>query len=294
MRIKIDVLNLSLQTRAGTDAETINTYAEEMKEGATFPPVNVVTDGVYYWLADGFHRVMASKQIGRESIEAIIHEGTEDDAILFGGTANNKQGKRPTRADVRHFMEMVWERRERIFGGTPTGGLFAQKCGIARATGCNFVKSMMPESETPSSRPFPTRVGANGKTYPTPPRKSEKILLSKIDSRKEINVKKDRFGTEIPKEIFDAFCNNDDIVELLSDIRDARSLLRTGFESQVECFKAIRQDALIHLNNAYNYVKAAFPFCVCRMCQGSGCQACHERGWQTEEEYERNPMEFKA
>ena len=39
---------------------------------------------------------------------------------------------------------------------------------------------------------------------------------------------------------------------------------------------------------------AAEPHCVCRMCQGQGCKACHGRGWQTEEEYKRNPKEFKA
>ena len=56
----------------------------------------------------------------------------------------------------------------------------------------------------------------------------------------------------------------------------------------------MRQDALVQLDNAYRFVSAAEPHCVCRMCQGTGCKACHERGWQTEEEYRRNPKEFKA
>ena len=34
MKIKIADLDLSLQTRAGTDAETIDNYAEAMAEGA--------------------------------------------------------------------------------------------------------------------------------------------------------------------------------------------------------------------------------------------------------------------
>ena len=50
----------------------------------------------------------------------------------------------------------------------------------------------------------------------------------------------------------------------------------------------------MNLNNAYNFVSAAEPHCVCRMCQGNGCKACHERGWQTEEEYKRNPKEFQV
>ncbi len=104
MKIKIADLDLSLQTRAGTDADTIKTYAEAMADGAQFPDVTVFTDGTKYWLADGFHRVMAAKQNGKAAISADVRKGTEDDAVVFGGTANNKQGKRPTRADVQHFL----------------------------------------------------------------------------------------------------------------------------------------------------------------------------------------------
>ena len=69
----------------------------------------------------------SGKQNGRTVIAADVRKGTEDDAVVFGGTANNKQGKRPTRADVQHFLQMVWDRREAIFGGTPTGGNLAEQ-----------------------------------------------------------------------------------------------------------------------------------------------------------------------
>ena len=103
----------------------------------------------------------------------------------------------------------------------------------------------------------------------------------------------DRFGTEIPIEINAAF-EQEELNEVIHNISDARVVLRSALEAGVESFKAVRQDALIQLNNAYNFVKSAKAHCVCRICQGNGCKACHERGWQTEEEYERNPKEFKA
>ena len=103
----------------------------------------------------------------------------------------------------------------------------------------------------------------------------------------------DRFGTEIPVEINAAF-EQDELNAVIRNISDARSVLRAALEDGLEAFKAVRQDALIQLNNAYNFVKSAKAHCVCRICQGNGCKACHERGWQTEEEYERNPKEFKA
>lgn len=170
------------------------------------------------------------------------------------------------------------------------------------------------------------RVGRDGKTYtvpmnmPTRPAKpangpcrhmdAEGFCTNKAnqgggfkcfpcDSREPITAKPahvvpvDRFGVEIPVEIGLAF-ELDDLNEVISSISDARSVLRSGLEGGVEAFKAVRQDALIQLNNAYSFVKSARAYCVCRMCQGQGCKACHERGWQTEEEYERNPKEFKA
>ena len=315
MKIKIDDLDLSLQTRSGTDAETINNYAEAMADGAQFPDVTVFTDGKHYWLADGFHRVMAAKQLGKKQISADIRKGTEDDAVVFGGTANNKQGKRPTRADVQHFLEMVWARREAIFGGTPTGGNFAEKCGVSRETGRKFVEEKLAAMPVAPVRPtanvgqLPTRpnapiqapkmpvrptqlVGANGKMYPVRPSMPVKGTGNVLKVQGHV-VPLDRFGVEIPVEINGAF-EQEELNEVIRNISDARSVLRSALEAGVEAFKAVRQDTLIQLNNAYSFVKSAKAHCVCRICQGNGCKACHERGWQTEEEYERNPKEFKA
>ena len=308
-KIKIADLDLSLQTRAGTDAETINTYAEAMADGAHFPEVTVFTDGTRYWLADGFHRVMAAKQNGKSTISADVRKGTEDDAVVFGGTANNKQGKRPTRADVQHFLQMVWERREAIFGGTPTGGNMAEKCGVSRETGRKFVDEMLAKMPSAPVRPtanvwqlpsretttveapkMPTRptqlVGANGKMYPVRP-------MPTRPERPVRQMPRDRYGVEIPVGIHAAF-EGGALADLLSTVSKARVTLRKAFEDGLPQFAAVRQDALVYLNNAYNFIAAAEPHCVCRMCQGNGCLACHERGWQTEEEYRRNPKEFQA
>ena len=310
MKIKIDELDLSLQTRAGTDAETIDNYAEAMADGATFPEVTVFTDGKRYWLADGFHRVMAAKQNGRTVIAADVRKGTEDDAVVFGGTANNKQGKRPTRADVQHFLQMVWDRREAIFGGTPTGGNLAEKCGVSRETGRKFVDEKLAEMPKAPVRPVakvgqlkapvrPTQlIGKDGKMYPVRPAapavpvRPSQPMPTRPDKRRHV-VPVDRYGTEIPVAINDAF-NGGVLADICSLISKARCALRKGMEDKLPQFAAVRQDALVQLDNAYRFVSAAEAHCVCRMCQGTGCKACHGRGWQTEEEYGRNPKEFKA
>lgn len=320
MKIKIADLDLTLQTRAGTDADTIRTYAEAMDDGAQFPDVTVFTDGETYWLADGFHRVLAAKSNGKTAISADVRKGTEDDAVVFGGTANNKQGKRPTMADVQHFLSMVWERREAIFGGTPTGGNLAERCGVSRATGERFVQRKLAEMPKAPVRPtaskiqskMPTRpthlVGANGRAYPVRPApkvaettsapvsptvSKTQLKMPPRPTRQHPVMPVDRYGTDIPVEMQEAF-EPSPLADILSCISKARVALRKGFEDKDPAFAAVRQDALVNLNNAYNFVNAAEPHCVCRMCQGTGCKACHGRGWQTEEEYGRNPKEFKA
>jgi hypothetical protein len=216
---------------------------------------------------------------------------------------------------VQHFLEMVWARREAIFGGTPTGGNFAEKCGVGQTTGVRFVQAKLAEMPVAPVNPtlpkvklptrpnapiqapkMPTRptqlVGANGKMYPVRPSMPVRESGNGLKAQGHV-VPLDRFGVEIPVEINGAF-EQEELNEVIRNISDARSVLRSALEAGVEAFKAVRQDALIQLNNAYSFVKSAKAHCVCRICQGNGCKACHERGWQTEEEYERNPKEFQA
>ena len=315
MRIRIDDLDMSLQTRCGTDIDTIGNYAEAMADGAQFPDVTVFTDGARYWLADGFHRVEAARRIGRTTVSADVRKGTEDDAVVFGGTANNKQGKRPTRADVQHFLEMVWERREAVFGGTPTGGNMAEKCGVSRGTATSFVNARLAEMQiAPVAAPVqieqvkrpvrPTRlIGSDGKAYPVRPvrpvRPSEPVAApvrppAPKGSSDIEDWPRDRYGVQIPQEILGAFADETarDVIE--SHLRHAKGLLKGALDEREPSAAHLRQSDLMEVENALRAVKAAKPHCVCRMCQGNGCKACRETGFQTEAQYGRNPREFRA
>ena len=45
------------QPRVAINQTTVEEYASDMKEGASFPPVLLFFDSTDYWLADGYHRV---------------------------------------------------------------------------------------------------------------------------------------------------------------------------------------------------------------------------------------------
>ena len=59
------VAHADIQPRLEIHQETFNEYAEEMRQGAKFPPIVVFRDDDRdsYWLADGFHRFAACDQL---------------------------------------------------------------------------------------------------------------------------------------------------------------------------------------------------------------------------------------
>jgi len=89
------------QSRVKIDENVVAQYADDILNGADFPPVVLFFDDTDYWLADGFHRYFANKRINAPSIKAEVIEGTVRDAILHGIQANNKHGLRPTNEDKR-------------------------------------------------------------------------------------------------------------------------------------------------------------------------------------------------
>ena len=59
----------------------------------------VFCDGTDYWLADGFHRLEAHRQVGFRDIEVDLKLGTKRGAILYAVGANASHGLRRTPAD---------------------------------------------------------------------------------------------------------------------------------------------------------------------------------------------------
>jgi len=101
------VMDLRCQPRKQVDPAVIDEYAESMKSGASFPPVTVFSDGQHRWLADGFHRVHAAKQMGALTIEADVRDGTIRDAILHAVGANADHGLRRKNDDKRRAVETL-------------------------------------------------------------------------------------------------------------------------------------------------------------------------------------------
>lgn len=115
MAVHIDKIRTDggTQARACLNEQTVAEYAETMQDPDTvFPPVTVYFDGSDYWLADGFHRLAAWRQIGRTEIPADIRQGDRRRAILHSVAANSAHGLRRTNEDKRRAVHTLLEDEE--------------------------------------------------------------------------------------------------------------------------------------------------------------------------------------
>ena len=127
------------QSRVEINNEAVSEYAEALKGGVQFPPVDVFFDGADYWLVDGFHRYHAHRSAGLSEIDAAIHNGTLRDAQLFSFGVNASHGLRRSNADKRKAVEFmlndaewsVWSDRE-----------IARQCCVSHVLVFNIRKSL--------------------------------------------------------------------------------------------------------------------------------------------------------
>lgn len=151
--------NGGTQTRVQLNAAAVKEYGEAMTEGVHFPPVTVFFDGADHWLADGFHRVQASMDIGALSIDAEIRPGNQRDAKLYSVGANAHHGLRRTNEDKRKAVHTLladtewaaWSDRE-----------IAKACVVSRSLVAEVRSSL-------AEKPVTTGLGEKpaGRTYKT-------------------------------------------------------------------------------------------------------------------------------
>jgi hypothetical protein len=77
--LPLALLRLDFQPEENIDYETVEAFAQRLRDGERIEPVRVFFDGQTYWLNDGFHRVFTARKLGIQQIEAEVHFGTYQD-----------------------------------------------------------------------------------------------------------------------------------------------------------------------------------------------------------------------
>lgn len=117
-----------VQSRAEMNEATVAEYADLINRGVELPPLEVFFDGSEYYLADGFHRYKAAKEVGQKKVKVIVHKGKIRDAIAFAAGANTKHGLPRTHADKRRAVTQIltikaWQKK--------SDSLVAEHCGVS-------------------------------------------------------------------------------------------------------------------------------------------------------------------
>jgi len=97
------------QIRLRKDPFTIKAYAEDLEDGAVFPPIDVYCEdnSERYILADGFHRLHAFVDTGRTEIQVNVFRGGMHEALIHALGANHSHGLRLTNADKRNAVAVA-------------------------------------------------------------------------------------------------------------------------------------------------------------------------------------------
>lgn len=104
------VLDPSTQIRSKTFMAMAREYREAMRAGAHFPPVTVAQVDPEdhergFVLIDGWHRVTATKELGRGTIDAVVAEGaTPEQYRWLAAQSNRTHGLRLDRKDRREVF----------------------------------------------------------------------------------------------------------------------------------------------------------------------------------------------
>lgn len=159
--LSLDAINIQggTQARVRTNDDAIESYAEEMNQGAIFPPIVVYFDGTTHWLADGFHRYLAAMRVGRESILAEINAGGRTDALRHALGANATNGVYRTNDDKRNAVEIALEEWPDL-----ANPVLAEICRVS----IELVRRRRTELMQSGKLARPERVtGRDGKEYPS-------------------------------------------------------------------------------------------------------------------------------
>lgn len=162
-----------LHPRAKLKEAAIDDYARVIKEGTELPPIVVFRDGDKHYLADGRHRLEATRRIGRSQIVADVRRGGQREALLHAVGANAEHGLRRTNADKRKAVQLLLDDPEWREWSVKQ---IAKACNVSWDLVGSVRKAYLPETEDGKRRVkrgksvYDQKVGKRKRKPKPPPR----------------------------------------------------------------------------------------------------------------------------
>lgn len=154
--IKDLIVDEGIQPRENLKPHVVKRYAEAIENGAKMPPVDVFDTGVSRYVAGGFHRHEAYKQLGKKSVVCRVHQGTYEQAALFA-IGDNNHGE-PYTNEEKNINVL------KVIRGAETSGWTDRRIAAFVGVSHTFVRQIrLTVLETVSNTQ--PRIGADGRQY---------------------------------------------------------------------------------------------------------------------------------
>lgn len=289
------------QARVRINDESIKEYIEAYREGANFPPVVCYFDGKEYWLADGFHRVLAAKQAGYTDIAVDVQRGTKEDAKWHAAGANVSHGIRRTNADKRKAVEFALAVHPEY-----TSRAIAKHVGVGHTVVDDIRNQLASDANSTnlidSINKVEKRIGADGKSYPVkreipppPPDPNEPPENKNAGSQLADSANStpppppppkpprilDEIGNDVPERCQELWTRRQEAQDILTAVSRLRSAIQKAREDRDPLWAEVRLDsAEAEASTLYNTLAQLKPYAVCAYCGGmtAECRACKGRG----------------
>lgn len=290
------------QPRSGLNADCVETYAADMKDGDVFPPVDAVFDGENYWLWDGFHRLAAAKKNAQATIQARIVKGDVNEARWLSCTANRAQGLYRSNDDKAVVVRRALAHPKAV---GLSNRLIAEHCGVSEHA-VRLHRQQAESGATKSHLPPGRKVmGRDEKSYPSQAPPDSSIPddgppmegVKKKGASTKAKAPTDGLGQLLPDSvgIREAFARAGEIDAMMDAISKIRCAVQKAVDAKDPLFAGLNESQFMaDCQNAYGALKAAAPYAVCPYCAGDGCKACYGRGWLGQFAYQRAPREMKT
>ena len=205
----------NLQTRFSLNASAVADYQAAIEAAQPMPGVTIFYDGKRSYLADGFHRLQAYKQAGRDHIPANIHQGSQRDAFIYAISANATHGLRRSPEDKRRAVQMALDDLEL---NELSDRELAKVCGVSHTYVANVRRSIKEQSSRQPLLSKKPAISFEHKVATLPP----------IEVIEEPNQ-------QMTQEEFDQIEERDALAEQLDEIKQLKDRLAiAGFDATPE------------------------------------------------------------
>jgi hypothetical protein len=282
VQLPLSIITIDGQTQQrDIDTDRMQEYARLMKEGAVFPPIEVMHDGKRYWLWDGFHRYYAAKETDVKMLTANADIGTQRDAIWKSYSANKHglpRGEKVLKSIVRSILaDDEWKVKPQKEIG--------EHVGVSQQWISKLISDISEKQTTGVrvKRSKPSEVQDNTQVTEKTEDKSDtgQSTPSENQTKKEEKEEPvmDSVGNIVPKNLRDIFAGKSEIEMSKKELSSFKSEVLSRVEKNPKLWHYFHQNPFtVDIENIRRVLKFCEPYAVCPYCHGKALETCGCKG----------------